>query len=158
MCAQIWASMAVCLLWPLNRAGHSLLVLWFLFLSFPFFLAYSQRSQIGCLTYFHTWCSLSANLECRCTITAKTRNPLKFAGVPETGKPMSDANEPKFTILREPLFNKFFLIVDICLRCEDIARQCVWWCADGEFSAIFCVLYYQLAACSMFQTCILNSH
>ena len=48
--------MAVCLLWPLNRAGHSLLVLWFLFLSFPFFLAYSQRSQIGCLTYFYTWC------------------------------------------------------------------------------------------------------
>jgi len=30
-----------------------------------FFLAYSQRSQIGCLLYFHTWCGLSANLECR---------------------------------------------------------------------------------------------
>jgi len=30
-----------------------------------FFLAYSQRSEIGCLPYFHTWCGLSANLECR---------------------------------------------------------------------------------------------
>jgi len=30
-----------------------------------FFLAYSQRLQIGCLPYFHTWCGLSANLECR---------------------------------------------------------------------------------------------
>jgi len=30
-----------------------------------FFLAYSQRSQSGCLPYFHTWCGLSANLECR---------------------------------------------------------------------------------------------
>ena len=30
-----------------------------------FFLAYSQRSQIGCLPYSHTWCGLSANLECR---------------------------------------------------------------------------------------------
>ena len=30
-----------------------------------FFLAYSQRPQIGCLPYFHTWCGLSANLECR---------------------------------------------------------------------------------------------
>jgi len=36
--------------------------------SFFFFprliLAVSQRSDIGCLPYFHTWCALSANLEC----------------------------------------------------------------------------------------------
>jgi len=31
---------------------------------FFFFLAQSQRSQIGCLPYFHTWCGLGANLEC----------------------------------------------------------------------------------------------
>jgi len=30
-----------------------------------FFLAYSQRSHIGRLQYSYTWCSLSANLECR---------------------------------------------------------------------------------------------
>jgi len=30
-----------------------------------FFLACSQRSEIGCLPCFHTWCGLSANLECR---------------------------------------------------------------------------------------------
>ena len=35
------------------------------FLLSSFFLAYSQQSQIGCLPYFHTWCGLSANLECR---------------------------------------------------------------------------------------------
>jgi len=29
------------------------------------FLIYSQRPQSGCLPYFHTWCGLSANLECR---------------------------------------------------------------------------------------------
>ena len=31
-----------------------------------FFLAYNldQRSKIACLPYFHTWCGLSANLEC----------------------------------------------------------------------------------------------
>jgi len=34
-----------------------------LLLSSSFFLAYSQRSEIGCLPYFHTWCGLSANLE-----------------------------------------------------------------------------------------------
>jgi len=30
-----------------------------------FSLADSQRSEIGCLSYFHAWCGLSANLECR---------------------------------------------------------------------------------------------
>jgi len=30
-----------------------------------FFLAESQRPQIGCLPYFYTWRGPSANLECR---------------------------------------------------------------------------------------------
>jgi len=34
-------------------------------LSSIFFLAQSQRLEIGCLPYFDTWCGLSANLECR---------------------------------------------------------------------------------------------
>ena len=52
-----------------NRAGHYIFALWFLsiYLSFflSFFLDWSQRPQIGCLPYFHTWCGPSANLECR---------------------------------------------------------------------------------------------
>ena len=44
---------------------------------------------------------------------AMTRNPLKFAGVPQTGKPISAVSGPKFTILWEHLeeillFNNFF--------------------------------------------------
>jgi len=44
---------------------------------------------------------------------AKTRNPLKFAGVPQTTGSISAASEPKFAILREHvedilLLNKFF--------------------------------------------------
>jgi len=39
--------------------------------------AYSQRSQIGCLSYFHTRCGLIANLKCRsemyCTWLAENR-------------------------------------------------------------------------------------
>jgi len=57
----------VCLLFMValcNRADHYIFVLWFL-LSFFFFLASSQRSEIGCLPYFHTWCGLSGNLGCR---------------------------------------------------------------------------------------------
>jgi len=34
----------------------------------------------------------------------------------------------------------------------------VWWCADGDFLHHFCILYFQRAACSTFQTCILNLH
>jgi len=51
-----------------NRVGHYIFALWFLSFSFFFlFLTYSQRSEIGCLPYFYTWCGcgLSANLECR---------------------------------------------------------------------------------------------
>jgi len=33
--------------------------------SLSFFLALSQRSEIGYLPYFHTWSGLSANSECR---------------------------------------------------------------------------------------------
>jgi len=48
---------------------------------------------------------------------AKTRNPLKFAGVPQTNETISAASGPKFTILwghvEEILLpNKFFPIVD----------------------------------------------
>ena len=32
------------------------------------------------------------------------------------------------------------------------------WCWDGDFWQLFCVLYFQRAARSTFQTCILNLH
>ena len=50
-----------------SRCGHYILPCDFDLSSFfflLFFLAQSQRSAIGCLPYFHTWCGLSANLEC----------------------------------------------------------------------------------------------
>jgi len=59
----------------------------------------------------------------RCSNEANTRNPLKYAGVPQTGKPISVANAPKFAILwghieEISLFKNFFPIVDTCLSCE----------------------------------------
>jgi len=53
---------------------------------------------------------------------------LKFAGVPQTNETISAASGPKFTILwghleEILLLNIFFPIVDMCLSCEDIARQ-----------------------------------
>ena len=84
-----------------------------------------------------------------CSNAAKTQNPLKFAGVPQTTGPISAASGLKFTILWEHveeilLLNKFFPIVDTC--------------PDGDFLTTFCVLYLQRAPCSTFHTCILNSH
>ena len=48
-----------------------------------------------------------------CSNAAKTRNPLKFAGVPQTRQQISDVSRPKFTILSGHveevlLFNKSF--------------------------------------------------
>ena len=52
-------------LWPPYVIGQAIYIftLWFLLLFFPRLI--SQRSEIGCLSYFHTWCGLSVNLECR---------------------------------------------------------------------------------------------
>jgi len=77
-----------------------------------------------------------------CSNAAKTRNPLKYAVVPQTPEPISATSGPTFTVLRGRveevlLFNNFFRIVDTCVSCEDTAWQFVRWCADSEFLAIF---------------------
>ena len=86
------------------------------------------------------WLTLTTWLPC--SNAAKSRKPLKLAGVPQTGKPISAASGPKFNILWGHLedillLNKFFPIVDTCLSCEDIGRQsCMmarrWW-LFGDF-------------------------
>jgi len=59
---------------------------------------------------------------------AKTRTPLKLDGVPQTNETISPAtSRPNFTVLwghveEILLLNKIFPIVDMCLRCEDVAR------------------------------------
>ena len=95
-----------------------------------------------------------------CSNAAKTQNPLKLVGVPQTPKPISAVSGPKFTILSGHveevlLLNKFFPIVDTCLSCEDNGPTKL---CDVAEMAIFCVLCFQRATCNTFQTCILNSH
>jgi len=72
----------------------------------------------------------------------RRENPLKLAGVPQTTGPISAASGSKFTILwgnleEILLLNKFFPIVDICLSCENIAREsCAMvprWQIFGDF-------------------------
>ena len=71
---------------------------------------------------------LTPNTEMSCSNAAKTLNPLKFAGVPQTRQQISAASGPMFTILQDmwrrySCLTSFFPIVDTCLSCEDIARQ-----------------------------------
>jgi len=71
---------------------------------------------------------MTPNTGVPCSNTAKTRNLLKLAGVPQTNKTITAASAPKFTILcghvqEILLLATIFQIVDTCLNCEDIARQ-----------------------------------
>ena len=70
----------------------------------------------------------------RCSNKAKMWNPLKFAGVPQTSRPISAVSGPKFAILwdvwkRYCYLASLFSIVNTLLSCEDIARQS---CAMGH--------------------------
>jgi len=47
----------------------------------------------------YRWCPLFNAAVWMCSSAAKTRNPLKFAGVPQTNETISAASGPKFTIL-----------------------------------------------------------
>jgi len=85
-----------------------------------------------------------------------TRNPLMFAGVPQTGQQMSVASGPKFAILcghvkEILLFNKFFPIV------EDSARQSCAIVRRWRFFAS-CISSEPRAAHFRSASCILNSH
>ena len=78
-----------------------------------------------------------------CSNAAKTRNPLKLPGVPQTNETIAAASGPKFTILwghveEILLLNKFFFpIVDTCRSCKDIARQSCAMVPRRRFLATF---------------------
>jgi len=106
---------------------------------------------------------LAPNTGVPCINAAKTRNPLKLAGVPQTipdrSQPLVDRSSPYCgDMWRIYCCLIIFPIVATCLNCEDIARQSCTMVPRWRFLARFCVLYFQRAACNTFQTCIINSH
>ena len=70
---------------------------------------------------------------------AKTQNPLKFVGVPQTRQRISAVSRPKFTILSGRveevlLLNKFFFRLSIhALVAKIWPDKVVRWCRDGNF-------------------------
>jgi len=82
-----------------------------------------------------------------CSNERKTRNPLKFAGVPQTPEPISAVSGPKFVIVRRHvgemlLLNKFFRLSINVLVAKIQPDKVVRWCPGGEFLATVCVLYF----------------
>jgi len=72
---------------------------------------------------------LTPNTGVLCSNAAKTRKPLKFAGVLQINETILAASGPKFIhhivghVEEILLLKKFFPIVDACFRCEDKAGQ-----------------------------------
>ena len=73
------------------------------------------------------------------TYAAKTRNPLKFVGVPQTNDPISAISGPKFTILsghvEEILLLKklFFRLSILALIAKTWPDKVVRWCRNSDF-------------------------
>jgi len=73
-----------------------------------------------------------------CSNAAKTQNPLKFVGVPQTPEPISAVSRPKFTILSGHveevlLLNMFFRLSIYALVAKIWPDKVVRWCRDGDF-------------------------
>jgi len=82
-------------------------------------------------------------LECRAVMLPRRETRWNYLGCPKTNETISAASGPKFTILwghveEIMLLNKFFfLIVDTCLSCEDIAQQSCPMVPRWRFLATF---------------------
>ena len=87
-----------------------------------------------------------------CSNAAKTRNQLKFAGVPQTRQQISVLSRPKFTILwghveEISLFKKFFRLSIHASAAKIQPDKVVRWCQ----TAIFCVLYFSVPHAAHFR-------
>ena len=103
-------------------------------------------------------------LECHAVTLPRRKTCWNLQGWPKLTKQsqmLVGRSSPYYGDVEEILLpNKFFFqIVDTCLSCEDIAAQsCGMVLRLRLFGDFFSVLYFQRAARSTFQTCIVNLH
>jgi len=97
-----------------------------------------------------------------CSNAVKTQNPLKLAGVPKLPNRSQSLVGRSFPYYGDMCGRYRSLTSFFDCRYMPVAKilsdKAVRWCTDGDFLRHLCVLYFQPAPCSMFQTCILNSH
>ena len=103
------------------------------------------------------WCPI---LECRAVTLPRRESHWNLQGCPKfanRSQPLVGQSSPYCGDMwrRYCCLTRFFPIVDTCLSCKDIAPTKL---CDGAEIEIFCGLYFQWAACTTFQPCILNSH
>jgi len=95
-------------------------------------------------------------LECRAVTLLRRESRWNLQGCPKLAnrsQPLVGRSSPH--VEEVPVFNKFFFD---CRYMPQLRRYSPTKLCDGAKMAIFCVLYFQRAACSTFQTCILNLH
>jgi len=106
---------------------------------------------------------VAPSVQCRKVWLTPTRNPLKFAGVPQTRQQISATSGPSSPYCQDTwgrycCLTSFFQLSIRALVAKTEPYKIVRWCPNGDFLTIFWVLHFQRAARSTFQTCILNSH
>jgi len=89
-------------------------------------------------------------LECRPLTLPRRETRWKLQGcpkLPERSQPLVGRSSPYCGNMwrRYCCLTSFFLIVDMCLSCEDIARQSCAMVPRWRFLTTFCVLYLQRA-------------
>jgi len=88
---------------------------------------------------FNAAVCLTPTIRVPCSNAASMRNPLKFAGVPQTRQQISAVSRPKFAILWRHveevlLLNKFFFRLWICALVAKIQPdKFVRWCQNDDF-------------------------
>ena len=90
-----------------------------------------------CVQRLKVWLTPTTGVPC--SNAARTRNPLKFAGVPQTTGPISAASGPKFTRLWgyvEEILT-FFRLSILALVAKIYPDKVVRWRPDGKFLTIF---------------------
>ena len=110
------------------------------------------------------WLTLTI-LDCRAVTLSRceTRwNVLGCLKLPDRSQPLVGRSSPYCgdIWMRYCCLISFFPIVDTCLSCEDnyIPTKLYDGVQMAIFWRFFCVLHFQRATCSRFQTCVLNSH
>ena len=83
-----------------------------------------------------------------CSNAAKTQNPMKFAGVPQTRQQISAVSGRSSPYCKDIwrrycCLTSFFLIVNTYLSCEDIARESCVMVLRWRFLHHLCILYFQ---------------
>jgi len=107
--------------------------------------------------------SIDRSIECREVTLPRRETHWDLEECPKLTKrsqPLVGRSSPYYTDMwrRYCCLTSCSPIVDTCLCCEDIAQQSCAMAPRWPIFGDFLVLYFQRAACSTFQTCILNSH